>query len=185
MSLVLDSGEQVLAHKAVLAAASPMFRDMFAGKMHEPVPTRLHVGAVNVWVLGETMRYMYTGSTSESPARSREDAVALLALAGKFQLQGLKLAAEVALVNWAAGSTGSAAVDLELELQALRLAESYKAGLLQEVVLLRLALLSAAGLARLPSSDLKLLQDVCDRNTVAAGAVYRTDRTPTFRSKTP
>ena len=101
VNFVLDDGDQILAHKAVIASHSAMLRTMFAGSGTgvDSSPVRLHVSAVSKDVLTIMLRYMYTG-VIKSDAASRNDMVSLLYLAERFGVTRLKHYAELALVDF-------------------------------------------------------------------------------------
>lgn len=100
VNIVLDSGVQVLAHKAVLASQSTMLKTMFAGTMQEPAPSKLHVTGVSLDVLTTMLRYLYMGVIKHGVQVDKGAMVSLLYLAERFGLTRLKQHAELALVDF-------------------------------------------------------------------------------------
>uniref|UniRef100_A0A6G1SNG6 Protein roadkill n=1 Tax=Aceria tosichella TaxID=561515 RepID=A0A6G1SNG6_9ACAR len=107
---IYANGREFKAHKAILAARSPMFRGMFSHEMRETKFNRVEVTDVDSDVLEEMLRFIYTGkSTLEQRLQSKEHkdqkeqekeqhlAVELLQAANKYQLDRLKLICEEAL----------------------------------------------------------------------------------------
>lgn len=95
------------AHKAILAARSPMFRGMFSHDMKETKFNRVEVPDVDPDVLQEMLRYIYTGKCMLEPRLQNKEpkeqekeqhlAIELLQAANKYQLDRLKLICEEAL----------------------------------------------------------------------------------------
>ncbi|XP_049789534.1 speckle-type POZ protein-like [Schistocerca nitens] len=83
-------GRHLLAHKAILAARSPVFSAMFNHNMEETNCNRVDITDVDYDVLREVVRYMYTGHTPNLEGA----ADCLLAAADKYQLPGLKAMCE-------------------------------------------------------------------------------------------
>lgn len=111
---IYANGKEFKAHKAILAARSPMFRGMFSHDMKETKFNRVEVTDVDPDVLEEMLRFIYTGRTSlelrSSQAKEQKDqkdqkeqekeqhlAIELLQAANKYQLDRLKLICEEAL----------------------------------------------------------------------------------------
>lgn len=105
------SGKEFKAHKAILAARSPMFRGMFSHDMKESKFNRVEVPDVDPDVLSEMLRFIYTGKSileARSPLKEQTKdpkeqekeqqlAIELLQAANKYQLDRLKLICEEAL----------------------------------------------------------------------------------------
>lgn len=95
------------AHKAILAARSPMFRGMFSHDMKETKFNRVEVPDVDPDVLQEMLRFIYTGKCLLEPRLQNKEqkeqekeqhlAIELLQAANKYQLDRLKLICEEAL----------------------------------------------------------------------------------------
>lgn len=101
------------AHKAILAARSPMFRGMFSHDMQETKFNRVEVPDVDPDVLQEMLRFIYTGRSQlesnrynqqnreqkdqKDQEREQHLAIELLQAANKYQLDRLKLICEEAL----------------------------------------------------------------------------------------
>lgn len=82
-------------HKAILAARSPVFAAMFQHNMQESETNRIDITDVEERVVGEMLRYMYTG-TCEC---LKELADGLILVADKYDLQGLKVMCEESLIE--------------------------------------------------------------------------------------
>lgn len=107
---IYANGREFKAHKAILAARSPMFRGMFSHDMKETKFNRVEVSDVDPDVLEEMLRFIYTGKSSlEARLQAKEQkdqkeqereqhlAIGLLQAANKYQLDRLKLICEEAL----------------------------------------------------------------------------------------
>lgn len=107
---IYANGREFKAHKAILAARSPMFRGMFSHDMKETKYNRVEVTDVDPDVLEEMLRFIYTGKSSlEQRLQVREQkdqkeqekeqhlAIELLQAANKYHLDRLKLICEEAL----------------------------------------------------------------------------------------
>lgn len=104
---IYASGREFKAHKAILAARSPMFRGMFSHDMKETKYNRVEVEDVEPDVLEEMLRFVYTGKTClegrlqlkdpKEQEREQNLAIGLLQAANKYQLDRLKLICEEAL----------------------------------------------------------------------------------------
>jgi len=57
-------GTEFEAHKAVLAARSPVFAAMFEHEMEERKKNRVEITDVDVEVLREMLRFIYTGKSN-------------------------------------------------------------------------------------------------------------------------
>uniref|UniRef100_G1Q0B2 Speckle type BTB/POZ protein n=1 Tax=Myotis lucifugus TaxID=59463 RepID=G1Q0B2_MYOLU len=87
------AGQEFQAHKAILAARSPVFRAMFAHAMEESKKNRVEIIDMEPGVFKETMCFIYTGKAPNL------DKVAdgLLAAADEYALERLKVMCEEAL----------------------------------------------------------------------------------------
>ncbi|XP_032752881.1 TD and POZ domain-containing protein 2-like [Rattus rattus] len=93
-SLVV-SGQEFRAHKAILAARSPVFRAMFEHEMLESLINCIEIHDIHLQVFKELMGFLYTGKAPHLHSHSM--ATGLLAAADKYDLQGLKIMCEDAL----------------------------------------------------------------------------------------
>ena len=108
---IVANEREFKAHKAILAARSPMFRGMFSHDMKETKFNRVEVTDVDPDVLEEMLRFIYTGKSMLEPrlqqVREQKDqkeqekeqhlAIELLQAANKYQLDRLKMICEEAL----------------------------------------------------------------------------------------
>ncbi|CAG5131835.1 unnamed protein product [Candidula unifasciata] len=88
-------GREFLAHKAVLAARSPVFHAMFEHEMTESKQNRVDIEDIDHEVMREMLRFVYTGK-SPSLDKMADD---LLAAADKYALDRLKVMCEEALCS--------------------------------------------------------------------------------------
>ncbi|XP_032752880.1 TD and POZ domain-containing protein 1-like [Rattus rattus] len=93
-SLVV-AGQEFRAHKAILAARSPVFRAMFEHEMLENLTNRIEIHDIHLQVFKEMMGFIYTGKAPHLHSHSM--ATGLLAAADKFDLQHLKIMCEDSL----------------------------------------------------------------------------------------
>lgn len=89
------AGKEYQAHKAVLAARSPVFAAMFEHEMEERKHNRVEITDVDADVLREMLRFIYTGK-SNNLEKMADD---LLAAADKYALERLKVMCEEALCS--------------------------------------------------------------------------------------
>ncbi|XP_054581104.1 speckle-type POZ protein-like [Eptesicus fuscus] len=87
------AGQEVQAHKAILAARSPVFRAMFGHAMEESKKNRVEIIDVEPGVFKEMMCFIYTGKAPNLDTM----ADGLLAAADKYVLERLKVMCEEAL----------------------------------------------------------------------------------------
>ncbi|TPP56080.1 Speckle-type POZ protein [Fasciola gigantica] len=86
---------QFEAHKAILAARSPVFAAMFEHGMEESRANRVEITDMEPDTLAEVLRYIYTGQVIGLDKLAHD----LLAAADKYQLERLKTMCEEALVE--------------------------------------------------------------------------------------
>ncbi|KAL9234222.1 hypothetical protein vseg_009117 [Gypsophila vaccaria] len=89
----------VLAHKAVLASRSPVFKAMLESEMEESRSGTINISDVSYDALRAFVKYLYTGDA----CLDEQMACDLLVLAEKYQVNHLKLYCEKFLVsklNW-------------------------------------------------------------------------------------
>nr|XP_042126360.1 speckle-type POZ protein-like [Peromyscus maniculatus bairdii] len=87
------AGQEFRAHKAILAARSPVFRAMFQQDMEESRKNRIEIPDLEPQVFKAMMDFIYTGKAPDLDSMTD----ALLAAADKYGLESLKVMCEVAL----------------------------------------------------------------------------------------
>ncbi|VDL95016.1 unnamed protein product [Schistocephalus solidus] len=118
---------QFSAHKAILAARSPVFAAMFEHSMEESRVNRVQITDIEPDTLAEVLRFVYTGQVAGLDRMAQE----LLAAADKYQLERLKAMCEEALVE---SLTVETACDI-LSLADVHSAEQLKAHTLDFIML--------------------------------------------------
>ncbi|CAB1440397.1 unnamed protein product [Pleuronectes platessa] len=87
------AGQKFQAHKAILAARSPVFSAMFEHEMEESMKNRVEINDVEPDVFKEMMCFIYTGKAPNLDKMADD----LLAAADKYALERLKVMCEDAL----------------------------------------------------------------------------------------
>ncbi|XP_071398303.1 speckle-type POZ protein-like, partial [Centroberyx affinis] len=87
------AGQKFQAHKAILAARSPVFSAMFEHEMEESKKNRVEINDVEPDVFKEMMCFIYTGKAPNLDKMADD----LLAAADKYALERLKVMCEDAL----------------------------------------------------------------------------------------
>lgn len=91
---VVCDGKRFTAHRAVLAAASPVFAAMLASEMKEGQTQEIHINDAEDRAVQETLEYIYTGSVGEGAC------CGMVVLGHQYDIPGLvEYAAPVALGN--------------------------------------------------------------------------------------
>nr|XP_050047599.1 speckle-type POZ protein-like [Dermacentor andersoni] len=112
------NGREFYAHKAILAARSPVFAAMFEHEMEEKKQSRVEITDMDHEVLREMLRFIYTGQAPNLDSMADD----LLVAADKYALERLKVMCEESL--WSNLSVDTAA-------QVLSLADMHCAGQLK------------------------------------------------------
>jgi hypothetical protein len=89
---LLVAGHEFRAHKAILAARSPVFRAMFEHEMKESLKTPIKIHNLNPQVFKEMMSFIYTGKAPYLHSHSM--ACDVLPAADKYGLVSLKVLCE-------------------------------------------------------------------------------------------
>lgn len=89
------NGREFKAHKAILAARSPVFGAMFEHEMEESRKGRVEISDIDPDVFHEMLKFVYTGSTPQLQGMADD----LLAAADKYDLDRLKVMCEEALCS--------------------------------------------------------------------------------------
>ncbi|XP_060249302.1 speckle-type POZ protein-like [Meriones unguiculatus] len=90
---LLVSGQEFWAHKAILAARSPVFRAMFEHELEEGQKNRVEIKDLEPHVFKEMMGFIYTGKAPNLHTM----AAGVLAAADRYGLERLKIMCEVAI----------------------------------------------------------------------------------------
>ncbi|XP_074110846.1 TD and POZ domain-containing protein 3-like [Cotesia typhae] len=85
--LVVDD-EEIIAHKVVLSAHSPVFLAMFQSNMKEARENCITIENISVDVMKEVLKFMYTGTTEAE--ENYELALKILDVAERYQILKLK-----------------------------------------------------------------------------------------------
>lgn len=88
-------GKDFHAHKAILAARSPVFAAMFEHEMEEKKQNRVEITDMDPEVLKEMLNFIYSGRANNLEKMADD----LLAAADKYDLERLKVMCEEALCS--------------------------------------------------------------------------------------
>lgn len=91
VSFVVDCGEAFPAHRAVLAARSPVFRAELLGPMAEAKMSRITIHDVEPVTFGSMLRFIYTDELEEKDSMTTDLLQNLVAVADRYDLSRLKL----------------------------------------------------------------------------------------------
>lgn len=87
--------EEYRAHKAVIAAQSPVFKKMFETNMKEKAANLVEITDTDSMVISEMLTYLYTGSVPKMDDVAKE----LLVTANKYELLKLQLMCEKTMIS--------------------------------------------------------------------------------------
>lgn len=82
-------GEEIRAHRAVLAARSPVFDAMLSSGMKEQRLHEVHIKESEPGTVRRMLRFMYEGAMEEAELQQDDDVVSLLELAHKYDVASL------------------------------------------------------------------------------------------------
>ncbi|KAJ1260310.1 hypothetical protein BS78_10G222700 [Paspalum vaginatum] len=126
VTFALDSGERFVAHKAILAARSPVFMAEFFGHMNERSSQCVNVHDMEAAVFKAMLHFIYTDTApeldDEDPEAAATMAQHLLVAADRYGLDRLKLICERKL---------SGGIDIDTAATTLALAEQHNCALLK------------------------------------------------------
>ncbi|XP_014227676.1 speckle-type POZ protein A-like [Trichogramma pretiosum] len=89
--IITSDGNDIPAHKAILAAASPVFRAMFTHNMLENTENSVNITDTTKNTVIEMLRYIYT---AEVIINKVDITIELLEVADKYQIDNLKIKCE-------------------------------------------------------------------------------------------
>ncbi|WVZ79012.1 hypothetical protein U9M48_026641 [Paspalum notatum var. saurae] len=126
VTFVLHSGERFVAHKAILAARSPVFMAQFFGHMNERSSQCVSVQDMEASAFKVMLHFIYTDTApeldDEDPEAAATMAQHLLVAADRYGLDRLKLICERKL---------SGGIDIDTAATTLALAEQHSCALLK------------------------------------------------------
>ncbi|XP_032222942.1 speckle-type POZ protein [Nematostella vectensis] len=94
-TVLIAGGREFKAHKAILAARSPVFSAMFEHEMEESRKGRVEILDIDPDVFQEMLKFVYTGNTPQIQGMADD----LLAAADKYDLERLKVMCEDVLCS--------------------------------------------------------------------------------------
>lgn len=119
--------ERLLAHRALLAARSPVFRAMFYGSMKESTQDAVEVSAFAATTMRQLLRFMYTGVVEDVEL---EEMVPLMACADHYGVGALRDAVGDHLRDSVSAETACTVLALARQYRQEALIESYLAFIL-------------------------------------------------------
>jgi len=123
VTLALDSGRRVSAHKVILASRSPVFEKMFATQMSEALSSNVALPDAEDHSVDIFLQFLYGGGVEDSVLENGNLICALLQLAHRFQVLDLMTICEDRM----AGSLNS-----ENVCQRLRFSDLYQMDVLKK-----------------------------------------------------
>ncbi|XP_065208020.1 protein roadkill-like [Planococcus citri] len=122
VTLLSNDGKTFKAHRIILSARSSVFAARISHDITENLPRKVKIEDCNGEVLGDMLRYIYTGK----PEKLNLLAGDLLSAADKYNLRGLKVMCEETLLS---------TLSVNNAVEMLRLSDSCKADLLKSEVI--------------------------------------------------
>ena len=96
VTIVVDDGRRIPAHKVILAARSPVFAAMFEHGMRENVENEVHIDDIDGEVIDKMLEYIYTGQLNGVISTVVDR---LLVVADKYDHRELKSLCEEKLLD--------------------------------------------------------------------------------------
>uniref|UniRef100_A0A0N5CIH4 BTB domain-containing protein n=1 Tax=Strongyloides papillosus TaxID=174720 RepID=A0A0N5CIH4_STREA len=112
--IVKVGDDSIKVHKDVLSSRSSVFKAMFVSSLSESQSSIIEISDFRYEVVREMINYIYKDSTSEL----QQMAIEILAIADKYNLEGLKTMAEQSLCN---------TLDIGTVLEYFKISEMYAA----------------------------------------------------------
>jgi len=94
---IISDGKSYPCHKVVLSVVSPVFRKMMESEMKEALESTLVLESHPEEVINSFLRFIYTGEMDEKVMI--EHCVTFLELGEKYDMEGLKVEAEQAMIS--------------------------------------------------------------------------------------
>lgn len=152
--LVMSGDQEIRAHRAVLAARSPVFHAMFESEMREKKNSRVNIPDANREIMLEILLYIYSGKINVD--RLKELAGSILVVADKYALDELKAIC---------GAVLSDNLRVDNALESLVLADFYKVDKLKKrtldfIVAHMSGLIESPGLKLIMDSHQHLMKEI-------------------------
>lgn len=119
LTIILDSGETIKAHKIILASRSSVFEAMLTSSMLEASLNEVHINGYSYDAVRSMLMYLYTGKLKTDNQHIME----LLYLAGLYRLNGLKIIIQIELEKCIDEDNLEAIWDAAIENEAIELRE--------------------------------------------------------------
>lgn len=95
VKLISQDGQEILAHKAILAARSPVFARMFEHDMREKKENVVMIQDIKSPVLKAVLQFIYAGTVDDLPTLAGE----VMMAAEKYDIRSLKAKCELAILE--------------------------------------------------------------------------------------